>query len=255
MIEKTCLECGTTFQIYLSEEKRRHRKFCSHPCYAKWMRAHEKWTWGKGRFRSDAFKEKVSQTKKTMFANGILKSPSLGKKRPDLADRNRQNAKFTEENVQTLFQEYTTYKGGLRGFGKAKGYNGNYLGKLFRQFIPSDQLDLIMEAKKAQNDKYAIGRRFEWRVRDHFKKNGYFVLRSPRSAGPVDLIAIRKGEVLFIQCKTHGYMSRAEKQKLCELSDSVGVKPFLIWRGLAPRYPLMMQNLALFKLISEEVKP
>jgi Holliday junction resolvase len=207
------------------------------------MTANKRWTWGKERFRSNDFKEKVSQTRKAMFANGTLKSPTIGLKRPDLAERNRKDAKFTEETVHALYKEYATHKGGLRGFARAKGCNSNYLRHLFWRFIAPDQLELVMEAKKGQCNKYAIGRCFEWRVRDHFKKNGYFVLRSPQSAGPVDLVAIKKGEVLFIQCKTHGYMSRIEKQKLCELAVSVGAKPLLIWRGLAPHYPLTVQNL------------
>ena len=249
MIEKICLQCGKSFKICPSEAKRRIRKFCSHNCYVQWRTSNNKGGWGKGRFRSNDFKEKVSQTRKRLFAEGKLISPTLGLKRPDLAERNRRGLNttrlgsrvFTQEVVEELFQEYSTYKGGLRGFAKSKGYkSGSHLREIFHRFIPSDRLDFVMESKKAQNNRYAIGRRFEWRVRDYFKENGYFVLRSPRSAGPVDLIAIRKDELLFIQCKTDGWMSHKDKEKLYELSQSVGAKPLLAWRGLAPYYPLRL---------------
>lgn len=58
--------------------------------------------------------------------------------------------------------------------------------------------------------RYEVGRRFEWRVRRHFEKEGYFVVRAAGSKGPVDLVAVRKSYlapaqraalVLFIQCK------------------------------------------------------
>jgi Holliday junction resolvase len=45
------------------------------------------------------------------------------------------------------------------------------------------------------------GTRFEYAVRDFLKRNGYSVIRSAGSRGPVDLTAVNDREVLFIQCK------------------------------------------------------
>lgn len=54
------------------------------------------------------------------------------------------------------------------------------------------------------NKNYLAGRRFEYRVRNYFRKQRYTVLRTAGSKGPVDLIAIPeegKDPILFVQCK------------------------------------------------------
>jgi hypothetical protein len=50
---------------------------------------------------------------------------------------------------------------------------------------------------------YRRGRRFEYRVQRFFRRNGWFVVRQPRSAFP-DLIAVRRGVVLLIECRVDG---------------------------------------------------
>lgn len=54
------------------------------------------------------------------------------------------------------------------------------------------------------NRNYVNGRSFEYRVRDLFEAKGYFVMRSAGSRTPVDLVALKDGEILLIQCKRHG---------------------------------------------------
>ena len=49
---------------------------------------------------------------------------------------------------------------------------------------------------------YQRGRRFEYRVRDHLRERGFFVVRAAKSKGVADLIAIRRGDTpLLVQCK------------------------------------------------------
>jgi len=66
-------------------------------------------------------------------------------------------------------------------------------------------------------NRYAKGRRFEYKVRDELIKLGLIVFRTARSSGrprshkadypPVDLIAFRKsdGKAVFIECKSRGW--------------------------------------------------
>ena len=49
---------------------------------------------------------------------------------------------------------------------------------------------------------YAVGRRFEWKVRDKLQEKGYDVYRSYGSKGILDLIAVKGHKVLGIQCKS-----------------------------------------------------
>ena len=65
----------------------------------------------------------------------------------------------------------------------------------------------------------AVGRRFEWEVRNYLEKRGCFVLRSAGSRTVVDLIAIGWGRVMIIQCKRGGRLSPAERQELLALAE------------------------------------
>jgi Holliday junction resolvase len=64
---------------------------------------------------------------------------------------------------------------------------------------------------------YRRGRCFEYRVQRFFRRNGWFVVRQPRSAFP-DLIAVRSGVVLLIECRMDGSLSRKERRKIVSLA-------------------------------------
>lgn len=76
---------------------------------------------------------------------------------------------------------------------------------------------------------YAKGRRLEYRVRDLFKKNGFIVIRAARSM-PVDLVCLRDGASLFIECKSRKSTFGEEKKKeLLDLARLAGAKPVLAY--------------------------
>jgi len=77
---------------------------------------------------------------------------------------------------------------------------------------------------------YARGRRFEWRVRDVLRGEGWLVLRTAGSRGPVDLIALRPGEVRFIQCKTR-YPTDREWRSAQEFAGLAKGIVLLVWPG------------------------
>jgi Archaeal holliday junction resolvase (hjc) len=158
-------------------------------------------------------------------------NPAFGKKRPDLSERNRSRRKFTPEYTRQLLEEYKLFKGGLRGFIKTKGF-GSYQQMLhnFQEFFP-DEWEAIAELHKGNGHPYSIGRAFEYRVKKHYKDLGYFVLRSAGSRGPVDLLAVSKGSIHFVQCKIDGVFDhKTDRTELIELASSVGAKPILAWR-------------------------
>lgn len=53
------------------------------------------------------------------------------------------------------------------------------------------------------NSFYKRGATFEYRCKAYLEKHGFFVIRSGGSHGIADLVAIRMGEVLMIQCKAN----------------------------------------------------
>lgn len=84
---------------------------------------------------------------------------------------------------------------------------------------------------------YATGRRFEGKVRNHLRDNGYTVIRAAGSKGDskVDLVALKPGQALFIQCKADGALPPAEWDRLFDVAGWVGALPVLASNGLRGR--------------------
>lgn len=76
---------------------------------------------------------------------------------------------------------------------------------------------------------YETGRRLEYRIRNMFRKNGYFVIRAAQSK-PIDLVCIRDGKSVLIECKVgRSWLGPARKAELMEIADKAGA-PVVIAR-------------------------
>jgi Holliday junction resolvase len=64
---------------------------------------------------------------------------------------------------------------------------------------------------------YLKGVRFEYRVQRWLRHRGWFVVRQPRSAFP-DLVALRKGKLVLVECRVGGSLSRKERRHLVSLA-------------------------------------
>jgi len=64
---------------------------------------------------------------------------------------------------------------------------------------------------------YARGRRFEYRTRDYLRKLGWFVIRQSKSSFP-DLVALRDGSILLVECKVDGYIPSSERRHIVRLA-------------------------------------
>jgi Holliday junction resolvase len=76
---------------------------------------------------------------------------------------------------------------------------------------------------------YRKGADFERTVKADLMLRGYLVIRAAGSHGIMDLVAFRPprkpyatGETWFIQCKTNGTMSPAERRGLYKAAESCG---------------------------------
>lgn len=69
--------------------------------------------------------------------------------------------------------------------------------------------------------RYDGGADLERAAKKLLEDNGYYVIRSAGSKGAVDLVALKPGEVLLVQCKTDGYVTPAERIVLRKLALSV----------------------------------
>src|SRR3990172_2585666 len=90
-------------------------------------------------------------------------------------------------------------------------------------------------AKLVGKTRAGEGYRFECLTRDALRGAGYDVIRAAASKGPADIVGIRDGELLFIQCK---YTSKfpvtslsvcplEERKEVIRLSRMVGAVPLL----------------------------
>jgi len=71
---------------------------------------------------------------------------------------------------------------------------------------------------------YVKGRRFENYVKEKLERKGYLVVRSAGSKGLFDLVALRRGEILLIQCKWRkGRMSK----EMVEAAEKAGGKALI----------------------------
>ena len=75
---------------------------------------------------------------------------------------------------------------------------------------------------------YAKGTRLERAARHSLEDDGYDVIRSAGSKSKVDIIAIKAGELLFVQCKAGtGVVTPAERAELVSMASKVGAHPIV----------------------------
>jgi Holliday junction resolvase len=70
---------------------------------------------------------------------------------------------------------------------------------------------------------YHRGAEREHYIKKKLEKQGYFVIRSAGSHSPVDLVALKKGEIRLIQSKKSKYVRPAEKKKIEETEKITGI--------------------------------
>ena len=73
---------------------------------------------------------------------------------------------------------------------------------------------------------YSSGRRFEWSVKESLESYGWVTVRAARSK-PVDLIALKYGKILLIECKYNARLSNERIDYLRKLARKAGARPIL----------------------------
>lgn len=72
---------------------------------------------------------------------------------------------------------------------------------------------------------YARGAAFERKVARDLECHGYVWVRSAGSHSPADILALRVGETLAVQCKLNGRLDPEEWNELWEFAIAAGAKP------------------------------
>ncbi len=134
-----------------------------------------------------------------------------------------------ETHARQVFNEFKRSSLGLLQFCAKYGIDPQTMNRHIATRWP-DEWEAVIESKAPQQSRYRLGRAFEYQVRDLFTSYGYFVLRSARSLTIVDLVAIKKGSVVLLQCKRSGTIISPEWNQLYDLASSVGATPVLAER-------------------------
>jgi Holliday junction resolvase len=93
------------------------------------------------------------------------------------------------------------------------------------------------DGPRRPNRNYARGADFERKVLADLALNGYRVLRAAGSHGKADVIALKMGEVVLVQCKLTGPggVRPAEWNALHELAEAVGATALIASRPVRGR--------------------
>lgn len=134
-----------------------------------------------------------------------------------------------EITAGVIWDDFKSSSLGLGAYCRSKGYDDLGFARTMRQHF-GDEWEHVIEAKAPRQGMYRLGRAFEYAIRDRLKVAGYYVLRSPASKSPTDLVAIAPGVVLFVQCKRGGALAPAEWNELFALAGSVGALPIMAQR-------------------------
>ncbi|OLB47604.1 hypothetical protein E6H24_07285 [Candidatus Bathyarchaeota archaeon] len=69
---------------------------------------------------------------------------------------------------------------------------------------------------------YEAGRRLEYRVRDLFRRSGFFVVRAAQSK-PIDLVCLCNGKSVLVECKAGGsFLGEQRKRELLGFAQLTG---------------------------------
>lgn len=137
---------------------------------------------------------------------------------------------LSEEAAEAIWDKFKTSRLGLGQFCKTHGYDDLGFSRCMREHFP-DEYEHVIEAKTPKQTMYRLGRAMEYRARDDLKAKGYFVMRSPASKTPIDLLAVKHGVTLMLQSKRSGALPVGEWNELFDLATSTGATPILVMSG------------------------
>ncbi|MCX4095340.1 hypothetical protein [Nocardia sp. alder85J] len=88
---------------------------------------------------------------------------------------------------------------------------------------------------------YQRGRAFEWQLRDALRADGYQVYRCAGSRSPVDLLALKPNQIVYVQAKRDGRISPADRATLLDAAVEIGALAIVAARE--PRRPIRYRRL------------
>ena len=69
---------------------------------------------------------------------------------------------------------------------------------------------------------YSRGADFERRIASDLADNGFTTIRASGSHGIADIVALKRGLILMVQCKINGRISPADRHDLADIAHKAG---------------------------------
>lgn len=132
--------------------------------------------------------------------------------------------------MRTWFDAWKRSRRSLKLFKPPGAPNPKRLAKLFEEHMPEEFAAAKQHIGRRAS---ASGYEFEHRCRKVLRDCGWFVWRSPKSAGPADLLALLKNHPpLLIQCKvSRNLLKEEDRLAVLALAEKVGGVPLVAWKG------------------------
>jgi len=228
---KICKTCGKKFDWTIS----RGATFCSRECNVKdsSILISELWEeYKQGKYVSISELARKNNIPRSRFRRGVLrilpKEEYLKAVKTSLRKFKPFNFNIlNKDKTEKLFNEWKSLNIPLIDFKGPEIPSYTTLSKAFRKFFLEEykayQSTIIFRGKM-----YKIGRAFEYRCRNFLIKLGFFVIRSPKSKGPFDLLAMKDGTILLVQCKLRN--RNFDTSSLKDISVQVGGIPIVAYR-------------------------
>lgn len=129
-------------------------------------------------------------------------------------------------DIEKLYNKFKKSKCQLNQFCSKNSISQATFSRKARALHP-DEWDELIASRKPKSTQYALGRSFEYSVRNLLREHGYFVVRSAQSKGEADLVALASGSILLVQCKRGGSIPKSEQESLFALAQRIGAHAIL----------------------------
>lgn len=137
-------------------------------------------------------------------------------------------ASLTDAELEAICEQFLRQSLTLAAWCRSTGYDDEALRRNVKKRLPGLWEQVSEKGRSSgKNRLYKNGRAFEYRIRDRLKSAGYFAMRSPGSVGPFDVLALRAGEIVMVECKLDGVCGVAQWNRLYDFAASVGATPVL----------------------------
>ena len=138
--------------------------------------------------------------------------------------------KYSTTQVAEWFRAWKRSRRPLGQFSPPGAPGARTLARLFNEYHPDEYKAYIATRRKRAPK---VGTNFEVRCKNILEENGWFAIRSPKSRGPADIVAIKRERFpWFIQCKTDPKrLTPGERRAVLDLAFTFGGVPVLAYKG------------------------